>query len=93
MEYYNQNNPQTMPDINPGNKKVGPIIGVIVIVILLIVAALYFWGRDVKDDTSMTADEAALIQEQERAVEADPESARLDAELDAEIEKIDDLSF
>lgn len=38
-----------MPPVSPAEKKVGPIVGVMIIVLILIIAGLYFFGQKLND--------------------------------------------
>lgn len=42
---------------NQGEKSVGPIIGIVIIIIILIIGALYFWGQRITGDKMMPASE------------------------------------
>ncbi|MEY2664352.1 MAG: hypothetical protein RIT04_160 [Candidatus Parcubacteria bacterium] len=46
-------------DTNNQNKKVGPIIGALIIVILIVIAALYTWERRL-NSAATPADQAAI---------------------------------
>ncbi|OHA17921.1 MAG: hypothetical protein A2664_01020 [Candidatus Taylorbacteria bacterium RIFCSPHIGHO2_01_FULL_46_22b] len=40
-----------MPPIQQNQKSVGPIIGIIIIIVVLLVGALYFWGGTLNKST------------------------------------------
>jgi len=89
-----------------GKKPMGPIVGVVIIVIVLIFGGLYFWGAKVSKEKTMTAEEITaqedvmLIKLKEQSesdeiadIEADLNATDLEG-LDAELEQIDqDLSL
>ncbi|MDB5259169.1 MAG: hypothetical protein JWO73_377 [Candidatus Taylorbacteria bacterium] len=47
---------------NSAGKKVGPIIGALIIIILLVVAALYAWGHRLNKEAEPAADQAQAVQ-------------------------------
>ena len=48
----NQNNTPVNPEPKPsGDKSFGPIIGIIIIIIMLVIGALYFWGNALNKQT------------------------------------------
>lgn len=67
-------------------KSVGPAVGIIIIVIVLVLGALYFWGRNLEEGApqgdSLEAVEADLNQSDIDGLEADLEG------LDAEVENL-----
>ena len=84
-----------------GKKPMGPIVGVVIIVIVLIFGGLYFWGSQLSEEKEMTAEEIAaqedtmLIKLQEQSasdeiadIEADLNATDLEG-LDAELDQID----
>jgi len=65
-----------------GNK-IGPIIGALVIILLVIIAAIYFFGRNLNSDTAPVEEPAV------ETVATDNGAAAIEAELNAELENID----
>ena len=109
MPTQNENTPQESQPGKPeeGEKKpMGPIVGVIIIVIVLVFGGIYFWGAKISKESAITAEEItaqedpALIKLQEQStsdeiadIEADLDATDLEG-LDAELEQIDqDLSL
>ena len=45
-----------MPPINHNEKKVGPIVGALIIVLILIIAALYFFGQKLNTESTVPSD-------------------------------------
>ncbi len=46
-----------MPPAKEERKPVGPIIGVVIIILLLILGGLYVWGEKLNSENAMTPDE------------------------------------
>lgn len=74
------------------------MIGILIIVVLLVLAALYFWGQFKVDETEQATTETEntqLIQKAavDPAVQNDPESKALDTELNNQLNDIDSLTF
>jgi hypothetical protein len=93
----NQSNgfPNTMPGAMPPKKEgvVGPIIGSIIIIVLLVLGALYFYGSIVEKQKTQNTPTPALSESTRVAdIEADLSVPELDtvdadmAELEAEID-------
>jgi hypothetical protein len=106
MNNENQNIPYTQPTNNAqfpqenGTKKhgMGPVIGALIIVVLLVLAAMYFWGKsDISNNTNQEqTDNNTLIpanRTTDPVVQNDPESAAMDAELNGQLNDIDSLTF
>lgn len=66
--------------------KVGPIIGVVIIILVLLLGVLYFWGQRVDQATQDNVDEIQAMEDDLSSVESDldTELASLEAELDAD---------
>ncbi len=88
-----------MPPANsngkPTEKKIGPIIGTLIIILILIVAALYFFNQrlSIGDQNSEVSNpETSLIQKENpntaSAIEADSE-AKIEEDLDKVAEDVD----
>lgn len=94
-------NPTMIPEMPKENKSWGPILGVIVIVILLVIAAVYVLGQKLNNDAkkmpteSQPVSQQINIEEQQStaAVEETDEFTQLEANLDSSIEGLDDSNF
>lgn len=82
-----------MPPVPKQEKKLGPIVGVIIVILILIVAALFFLGKDL--NTGAPAQEAPIEQSVDStpntsaAADAASELSDIQAELDAEFQDVD----
>lgn len=92
-----QNNPAPsfINPLQPEKKSVGPTIGLVIVVILIILGGIYFWNQQQnKDSDSMAVEnEAMMIKEQGTSnevssIEADLNATNLD-NLDQELGNID----
>lgn len=72
-----------------GESKIGPIIGIIIVVIVLIIGALYFWGQKLNNQTTEVKTET--VSTTENAVVADEETDATVANLKAQSNS-DDLT-
>lgn len=48
----------------PENKPAGPVIGVVIIILILIVGALYFWGAKLNKEASRTPEDILNAEDQ-----------------------------
>lgn len=76
--------PQT-PGATP-KKHIGPIIGVVVLIVLIVIAALYFWGekisnRNASSSTTQAQSETMLAADEAKPVSTSDEVTDLEAEL------------
>jgi hypothetical protein len=74
----------SMPSGKSGSA--GPVIGAIVILAVIILGGLYFWGQRSGDDTDRAVDEANMQSDSDEAaaIEADLESTDLE-DVDVEM--------
>jgi hypothetical protein len=72
-----------MPPVAKENKKVGPILGALVIVLVIIIAALYFFGQ--KLNTTPVTPEVNT----EETTGTSSEAAVIESDLDAQLKDID----
>lgn len=80
-----QNNNANQQPVGPKNS-FGPMIGIIVIIIILIIGALYFWGSRPSNDNALTNDLGAVGAD---LVELGTEELdALEAELDTELNSL-----
>lgn len=74
------------------NRKIGPIVGVLVIVLLIIIAALYFLGRGLNTNTQTDTGTQAIEMTNDEAktdgIDANT-SAAIESDLDAQLKDID----
>ncbi len=91
-----------MPEMPKEGKHWGPIIGAIVILALLVVAASYVWGQKLNNDADKApkVPEAPVTQVQtttpaQPAVAAEPQDdfTEVEANLNSSFEGLDDSSF
>jgi len=81
-----------MPMMPKEHKKVGPIIGALVLVLVIIIAALYFLGQRTDTDTSSTTTEESEQNEvvrNESAAFDSATAAEFDSDLDAQMSDVD----
>lgn len=76
-----------MPPAPQVEKKVGPIVGALIIVLVLIIAALYFFGQKLNTETA--SQEAAPIETMTASVADADDVDTLEAELNAELQDVD----
>jgi len=81
-----------LPPVPKENKKIGPIIGVLVIVLIIIIGALVFFGK--KLNTTPTTDTNQEPAEVFSNVDStlpvtEDSSAAIEADLDAQLQDID----
>lgn len=76
-----------MPPIANENKKIGPILGLLVIILVIIIASLYFFGK--KLNTTPSTETPIETVTPVTPVSEDSSAAAIDAELDAQLEDID----
>ena len=78
-----------IPPVPKPDRKVGPIIGALVVVLIIIITALWFFGQ--KLDT--TSQESDMNQEvpvrNEAGLSTSTNEADMEAELDAQLEDVD----
>lgn len=85
-----------LPPVPKENKKIGPIIGVLVIVLIIIVGALVFFGKKLNTtpttDTSQNPIEntsGTIENINETIPPTEDSSAAIEADLDAQLQDID----
>jgi len=67
----------------PENKSFGPLIGIIVIIALIVIGGLYFWGGMFsKEDVGSATTTAAVAEDITADIEAGLDTAAIDAEID-----------
>lgn len=74
-----------IPQVPQTEKKVGPIAGALIIVLILVIAALYFFGKKLNTD-SVPVDTTTT--QSASAVQADS-TETLQADLNAQLEGVD----
>lgn len=77
----------------PGeNRKIGPIIGVLVIVLVIIIAALYFFGQKLNTNPTTTEVSEIPVTTEQTGVQTtntNDEAAAINADLDAQLQDVD----
>lgn len=97
MDMNNQNSSGMMNGLPPQSKtdkKIGPIVGALIIVLIIIIASLYIFGKNLNTETEVMTPEAATTEETSDATAsvASPiidDTTSLDAELDAQLKDVD----
>ncbi|MBP9701796.1 MAG: hypothetical protein KBD47_02320 [Candidatus Pacebacteria bacterium] len=91
--------PTMMPSLPQEHKHWGPIIGVIVILALLVVAAVYIWGQKLNNDAEQTPVTPAPVSQtpstSQSAAVSEPvdDFTNIEADLDASVSGLDDSNF
>ncbi len=91
--------PTMMPSMSQESKHWGPIIGVIVILALLVVAAVYIWGQKLNNDAKQAPVTPAPVSQtpttSQSAAAAQPvdDFTKIEADLDASVNGLDDSNF
>ena len=91
MEPNTQNSSGMMNGIPPvpkSDKKVGPIIGALVVVLIIIIAALWFFGQKLSTSPETTNEQQNVIRN-EAGLSTSTNEADLEADLDAQLEGVD----
>ncbi len=93
MEPTTQNSSGMMNGIPPvpkSDKKVGPILGALAVVLIIIIAALWFFGQKL-DTTSQESDSAnqETPVRNEAGLSTSTNEADLEADLDAQLQDVD----
>lgn len=81
-------NPNPMTSPAHEHKPIGPIIGALIIVLVLIIGALYIWGQKLNLDEQKKAPETT-----EQTATTSDESASVIQSIEASLGDIDDLNF
>jgi hypothetical protein len=78
------------PSINQ-ERKMGPIIAVLIIVLVLIIASLFYFGKNLNTRSveDYTAVDDVVPARNDEALSASTDSAVLEADLDAQLKDID----
>jgi Na+-transporting methylmalonyl-CoA/oxaloacetate decarboxylase gamma subunit len=71
------------------NKKVGPIVGVLVIVLVIIIASLYFFGRKLNTENTNTTPSTEAVVETTSTEESTDSAAVIEADIDSQLKDID----
>ncbi|TSC67402.1 MAG: hypothetical protein G01um101472_423 [Parcubacteria group bacterium Gr01-1014_72] len=81
-----------MPGTSPSGEKssAGPVIGSIIVIVILIVGAIYFWGAKLSREEAVPAGEADQTTAALRAQGSSDEVGAIESDLDAtELEGLD----
>jgi HAMP domain-containing protein len=101
MDPNNQAAPESQPapvinQVNDGQRKVGPIIGTLVIVLILIIAALYLFASRVNQEptpSDSSSDAAAVSQTVEPITGTADDASSLEADLNRATQGLDNQNF
>ncbi len=74
------------------HESIGPIVGSLIIVILLIVAALYIWAQKVSDEEVVPMAPAASVVVEEKLT-PEQTTAVQETGLDIQVDELEDLNF
>ncbi len=99
-------NTQTPPQMMPSHdRKIGPIVGAVIIIILLVLAALYFWSIKLNsnaeiptiqtaqtDGSAMKMDESANMANEAQATAPAPTPAEAKIDKDLGLDGLNDIS-
>lgn len=72
-----------MPPVPQKDRKIGPIIGVLVIVLIIIIAALYFFSQRLNTQAPVSSEGTTEV------TSTSTETADLNADLDAQLQDVD----
>lgn len=92
----NQNSSGMMngiPPVGQKERKIGPIIGALIVIIILIVASLYFFGKKLNTETSAPVEEVPAVETVQTSSETplsdSTETNALEADLNAQLNDVD----
>ncbi|MES2471001.1 MAG: hypothetical protein V4526_02085 [Patescibacteria group bacterium] len=89
----NSNQPTSTPTEN-GEKKIGPIVGIVIIIVLLLIAAIYFWARTLNDRAGENTNDNQVETVNQGAPSKTDAEARIDSEVGTDgLDSLDDLEF
>ncbi|MDQ5893389.1 MAG: hypothetical protein QG640_401 [Patescibacteria group bacterium] len=91
MEPNTQNSSGMMNGIPPvpkSDKKVGPIIGALVVVLIIIIAVLWFFGQKLNTTSDENSGQQNVIRN-EAGLSTSTNEVDLEADLDAQLQDID----
>ena len=74
---------QEMPEEPRSSGDIGPVIGIVIIIVLLIFGGLYFWGAQLNRQASNDAVSGFDASPADTAAPASDEPTQIEAELDA----------
>ncbi len=72
-----------MPPVQKENKKLGPILGVLVIALVIIIAVLYFFSQKLNTNTEVNTTETTEV------TSTSSDAAVIESDLDAQLQDID----
>lgn len=78
-----------IPPVPKPDKKIGPVIGVLVIVLLLIIAALFFFGQNLNTTPVDEPLDQEPVVRNEAGLSTSTNEADIEADLDAQLEGVD----
>ena len=102
MEYNTQNSSGMMngiPPVSQPEKKIGPIVAILIIVLVLIIAGLYFFGQKLNTSYNTTSDQtltpavqtppASQVSYDQRSVANVSDIKALENDIDAQLQEVD----
>jgi uncharacterized protein HemX len=84
----NTNQGQPVPPSGPRPNTTGPIIGIIIIILVLLVGGLYFWGERI-DEVSDDVEELQETNESDEIADIEADLEEDFQEIDAELEQFE----
>ena len=84
----NMTMPPPMEPAQRAKGSFGPVIGIVIIIALLVLGALYFWGGSLLQEVSPTTDTQQQASDTTEAIEADL-TAAADGSFDADLQQLD----
>ena len=76
-----------MPPVGKSDKKVGPIIGVLIIVLVIIIISLYFFGQRLNIQSSQNSTNEVI--RNEASLSSSTEVDAIQADLDKQLQDVD----
>lgn len=87
--------PNPMMPAQHENKPWGPVVGIVVIILLLVIAAVYVWGQKLNNDSKVVPATPVTQTQTTPSVTEQPkdEFSDMEANLNASVEGLDDANF
>lgn len=77
-----------MPPVVTKDRKIGPIVGALVIVLIIIISTLYFFGQRLNTEPQTSSENETPVRN-EVALSSSNEVQDLNADLDAQLNNVD----
>lgn len=82
-----------LPPLSKPERKIGPIVGALIIVLVLIIAALYIFGKNLNTEPEIVAPEVRTTETMATSTSAtsttSDDTTSLESDLDAQLEDVD----